>query len=127
MKLSGEAQAELVKFAVIGVAVIGVAWYLKRQVEGAADSALQWVDDLSLSDTFADNWQKAGDTVPFTPMWWSNRAVDAYHKLPSEVPKVVNPASDQNIVYQGVNAVVRKLPGASNDDTLGTWLYNITH
>lgn len=127
MKLSGEAQAELVKMAVIGVAVIGVAWYLKRQVEGAADSALEWVDDLSMADTFASNWEKAGEIVPFTPMWWSNRAVDAYRTLPSEVPIAVNPASDKNLVYEGVNAIVRRLPGATKEDTLGTWLYNVTH
>lgn len=125
MKLSGESQAELLKIALIGVAVVGVAWYLKRQVVGAAEDAIQWVDDLSLSETFASNWEKAGNTVPFTPMWWSNRAVDAYEALPAVLPKV-NPGSDQNLLYQGVNALGSKVTG-DESFTLGGWLYDVTH
>lgn len=47
----------------------------------------------------------------------------AYNAL----PEGAKPTSDKNVIYSGANAVVRTLPGASNDETLGTWLYNITH
>lgn len=44
------------------------------------------------------------------------------------VGEAVNPVSDQNIVYQGVSAVVDVVDdGQRNGATLGTWLYDITH
>ena len=43
------------------------------------------------------------------------------------VPDSVKPTNDNNVIYQGANAVVHQLPGADSSDTLGTWLYNITH
>jgi hypothetical protein len=125
MKLSGEAQAELIKVALIGVAVVGAVWYLKRQVTGAAQDAIQWVDDLDMSDTFVSNWEKAGEAVPFSVMWWSGKAVDAYHAAPAVLPKI-NPASDQNVVYQGANWLGSKVTGDEGFN-LGGWLYDVTH
>lgn len=101
--------------------VVGAGVYLVYK----ASSVAVKIQDYSASDTFAENWQQAGDTVPFTPMWWTNRVQDAYNALPAQVPAQVNPASDQNIIYQGVNSLVQKLPGASNDETLGTYLYGL--
>lgn len=43
------------------------------------------------------------------------------------IPQPIKPSSDKNIVYQGANKIVQALPGSSNDETLGTWLYSITH
>lgn len=43
------------------------------------------------------------------------------------LPDPIKPSSDRNIVYQAASLPVRMLPGSSSDETLGTWLYNITH
>lgn len=64
--------------------------------------------------------------------YWRGRPAPAPLIVPSilvnAAPKdFFNPASDQSLWYRGANAVVPQLPGATKDDTLGTWLYNITH
>lgn len=42
------------------------------------------------------------------------------------VAKDLNPASDQNLAYRGVNKVGEAITGESNW-TLGGWIYDITH
>ncbi len=42
------------------------------------------------------------------------------------VGQAVNPVSDKNIAYQGVNAAGAAVTGDS-EFSLGTWLYNVTH
>jgi len=42
------------------------------------------------------------------------------------VTETINPASDKNIVYGGVNAVVQAIPG-NESATLGTAIYDSTH
>lgn len=49
-------------------------------------------------------------------LWASREAIGA----------AVNPASDKNIVYQGVNGIGASVSG-DKDWSLGTWLYDITH
>jgi hypothetical protein len=39
--------------------------------------------------------------------------------------EVMNPASDQNLIYRGTSGVVSAVTG--RDETLGTWLYGLTH
>lgn len=41
------------------------------------------------------------------------------------IPDAVKPSSDQNIIYRSVNGVIQVLPGSSDDETLGTWIYGI--
>jgi hypothetical protein len=101
--------------------VVGAGVYLVWKAGNVSEA----IRGYSPGDTFAENWSQAGNVVPFTPMWWTNQIQDAYTALPSEVPAAVNPASDQNIIYQGVNSLVQKLPGASKDETLGTYLYGL--
>ena len=48
------------------------------------------------------------------------KVVDAVTEV---VTEDINPASDQNVIYRGANSLF--WPDGSN--TLGTWLYNITH
>lgn len=45
------------------------------------------------------------------------------------VGEAVNPVSDQNIFYRGVNAIVDVFDdGTKNEsNTLGTWLYDLLH
>ena len=38
------------------------------------------------------------------------------------IPDAIKPSSNQNVIYQGANAVVRTLPGTSSDETLGGFL-----
>ena len=47
-------------------------------------------------------------------------------KIIQNVPAALNPASDKNLAYTGVNAVGQTVSG---DDswTLGGWIYDITH
>jgi hypothetical protein len=42
------------------------------------------------------------------------------------VGQAVNPTSDQNLAYQGVNSVGRVLTG-DQSFSLGSWLYDLTH
>lgn len=64
----------------------------------------------------------------------SSTAVDAAQWV-RDSTKYINPASDQNVVYQGVNAAGNVLvsdpagPGKNADGswTLGGWLYDVTH
>lgn len=48
-----------------------------------------------------------------------------YRKLP-DVGNAVNPLNQENVFYEGVNAVGEKLSG-DQDFSLGAWLYDITH
>lgn len=58
--------------------------------------------------------QKAKAAVPSFPEW----DVDPTWQW-------VNPASDENLAYQGTNAVVSAATG--RDETLGGWFYDLTH
>lgn len=42
------------------------------------------------------------------------------------VAQAVNPVSDENIFYQGVNGIGSALTGSDSFD-LGGWIYDITH
>lgn len=42
------------------------------------------------------------------------------------VTEKLNPASDKNIVYDGVNAALQAVTGQKNQ-TLGGWIYDVTH
>lgn len=44
----------------------------------------------------------------------------------AEAAQAVNPASDKNIVYQGVNAVTQAATGKPGI-SFGSWLYDVTH
>lgn len=48
---------------------------------------------------------------------------DFYGQYSGEI-NTVNPASDQNFIYQGYNWWAQKLSGDQNA-TLGTWLYDL--
>jgi hypothetical protein len=58
--------------------------------------------------------------------WVANKVIDKTAAAAGAVGRAVNPASDQNLAYQGVNVVGAAVSGRSSW-TLGTWLYDITH
>lgn len=43
------------------------------------------------------------------------------------VGSAINPVSDKNLAYQGVNAVVNAIAGDGEDATLGTRIYDFFH
>jgi hypothetical protein len=59
-------------------------------------------------------------------MWTIKSSAGQAYDAVIENLDVVNPASDQNVIYQTVNSGVQAATG-SQDATLGTWLYDITH
>ena len=98
MKLAGAAQAEVIKMVAICAAVVAVAWYVKKQVSEAADSA--------------------GNAAA--------AVVDQATALAVGAAQAVNPTSDQNVAYKSVNAVGASITG-QKDFNLGSWLYDVTH
>lgn len=51
-------------------------------------------------------------------VWW---------RISRAIPKdALNPLSDKNLAYQGVNKVVQAVSG-DRDDSLGTWMYKLIH
>ncbi len=58
--------------------------------------------------------------------WLLNRGAKAATEAVGTAAEAVNPVNNDNIFYQGVNAVGEKLTGRENFD-LGTWIYDITH
>lgn len=58
------------------------------------------------------------DAVGGAGLWASDAA-----QWVADGTKYVNPASDQNLAYTGVNSVF----WPDNSQTLGTWLYDVTH
>lgn len=109
LKLNGSVSPNLLIAGVIAGAGVYVLW----KISGLANK-MPGGSDYVAESTFRENVDKA---PMFSPLWWMNNAYEA-------VP-YVNPASDQNLAYQGANKIVQALPGASNDETLGTWLYGI--
>ncbi|MES2483788.1 MAG: hypothetical protein V4609_17525 [Pseudomonadota bacterium] len=66
----------------------------------------------------------------------SDAAGQAYSAVAETVSTTLNPASDQNFVYTGVNALGHAVatedpagPGRNADGswTLGGWIYDVTH
>ncbi len=49
-------------------------------------------------------------------------AAGAINGAYNALPETVKPSSGKNVIYQGVNKVV---PG--KNQTLGTWIYDLTH
>lgn len=82
----------LVKLALMGIGV-GVAVWAVRRMQDAVSGA---VDSAWGSVDAAAQWVRDGT-------------------------KYINPASDQNLAYKGVNSVF--FP--EGDQTLGTWLYDV--
>lgn len=58
-------------------------------------------------------------------VYLGRRLGDAAGQAVGTVVDAINPASDQNLVYRAVNAGVQAATGTP--DTLGTWIYNVTH
>jgi hypothetical protein len=52
-------------------------------------------------------------------------AVGYVFRKTEQAAGAINPVSDQNIFYRGANAVLQVF--TETGDTLGTWLYNVTH
>lgn len=131
MKISGQTQAELVKAAMIGAAVIGGAWYLRRQVGSIADS----IGDAATAATSAGK-RGANAALDVVTMPGTNLIAQPPFIIPSILVSasqkaglnlnVFNPLSNENYVNQGVSWIGRKATG-TNTWTLGGWLYDITH
>jgi len=54
------------------------------------------------------------------------RAAAAAPAAAAAVGRAIDPTSDQNVFYRGAGAVVGVVTG-SQDETLGGWLYDLTH
>lgn len=54
----------------------------------------------------------------------AEKAADA---VAAVVKEDLNPASDRNLAYRGVNAVGGALTGQGDSFSLGSWLYELTH
>ncbi len=60
-------------------------------------------------------------------IWQIKKGAQAAAQITEEViTEDLNPVSDQNLAYRGVNGVGAALTG-DNEFTLGRWLYEITH
>ena len=92
MKIAPVSADLLIKLALAGV-VLGVGIWAVRRITGA------------VSDAAANAWGTAQDAAD----WVANQT--AY----------INPASDRNLVYTGVNGAI--WPDGSN--TVGTWLHEV--
>lgn len=86
----------------VALAVLGGVgfWYLNRRMSQAASDLGQGVRDV-----------------------W-NGATDAAGRAASAVGTAVNPTSDQNLAYRGVNAVGASWSGDPNF-SLGSWAYDV--
>lgn len=69
----------------------------------------------------------AGTGIVAYTVWKIKQGAD---KVGDAVGKVItedlNPVSDQNLAYRGVNAIGSAITGNS-DFSLGSWIYGITH
>lgn len=58
--------------------------------------------------------------------WQAGRAVDTVKEVSQDVGAAINPVSDENIFYQGVNALVQAFT-LDADTTLGVKAYEWIH
>lgn len=58
--------------------------------------------------------------------WFLSKKAAQLGKAVTDSAQYVNPASDKNIIYSGVNSVGSSVTGDSSF-SLGSWLYDITH
>lgn len=58
--------------------------------------------------------------------WFISKKAAQLGKSVSDSAQYLNPASDKNIIYGGVNDIGSAVTGDS-DFSLGSWLYDITH
>lgn len=61
--------------------------------------------------------QQVRASLPTLPSWDFD--------MPTPTWQWGNPASDQNLIYQGTSGIVSAVIG--RDETLGGWLYDLTH
>lgn len=103
----------IVKLAAVAGGVLLLGWMANRAagaVSGAWGSAATGLGNLAGAawDSTTRGLSAAGDFV-------GTQAATSF-----------NPASDQNLIYRGVNGVGSAVSGDSNF-TLGGWLYDVTH
>lgn len=58
--------------------------------------------------------------------WIVNKLLDKASDAATAAGNAVNPTSDQNLAYRGVNAVGSAISGDEHW-TLGGWIYDVTH
>jgi hypothetical protein len=58
--------------------------------------------------------------------WFLSKKLGEAASAVSDAAQYVNPASDKNIIYSGVNDVGSAISGDA-DFSLGSWFYDITH
>lgn len=93
----------------VGLAVLGgaVLWYLNQRVSEATGGLERGLSNL-------------GDGVRYA---WDGLG-DATGRAASAVGTAVNPTSDQNLAYRGVNAVGATVSGDPSF-SLGSWAYDV--
>ncbi|MBB1602550.1 hypothetical protein [Variovorax sp. UMC13] len=95
----------LIKLA-LGAALVGLVYVGVRRAAGSMQSAASgfW---LPINDGIAQAWDSAASGA-------------------RTVGTALNPTSDQNLAYRGVNAVGNALTG-DGDFSLGSWIYDRLH
>jgi hypothetical protein len=106
---------DLLIVAGIAVAILGAGWYAKRQAGQAIDSAAQWTSG-----------QIDAGVARVEEAWNPLAIISPVYALSPYVPAPVNPGSDQNVIYRGVNAAGSAATG-DGSFSLGGWLYDLTH
>lgn len=132
MKVAPVSADLLIKLALVAL-VVGGGVYLVRRASGAIGDALPdvggWID--AVSDSVSNATDSAVDTF-YEAENWSRNIHDEWREGIGlgvdygvrQVQTSFNPASDQNLIYRGVNAIGGAATG-SNDFSLGSWLYDV--
>jgi archaellum component FlaG (FlaF/FlaG flagellin family) len=125
--------------AVIALAGIGVAAYMAYRgskaisgvTQGISDSVSEAVNYVAeapgkIYDSAASGLNSAGDWINNTGESITQARDDAFYYVLDNTPNQINPNSDQNLIYTGVNAAGEAVTGQKGW-TLGGWLHDITH
>jgi len=125
-------QIKLNATGVIALAGVGVAALLVMRVWNGGKLVTESLNPASSNNVVNQAVESFGQSLTGDPYWTLGGAVfDWAHSDPYDPGRLtmldfVNPASEQNLVYQGVSGIGQAVSGRK-DWSLGTWLYDITH
>lgn len=131
MKVAPVSADLLIKLA-LGAAVIGVAVWAVRRTTTALGEAIPDLPDFGAWASSAGHAIGSAADSASSAFWaaedWTRdtfaNATERRDAVLSSIGTAVNPASDQNLAYRGVNALGSSLTGDSHF-TLGGWLYDL--
>lgn len=134
MKIAPPSADLLIKLALVAL-VVGGGVYLVRRASGAIGDALPdvggWID--SAVDAVGNATDSAVDTF-YEAENWSRNIHDEWREGIGlgvdygvrQVQTSLNPASTDNLIYRGVNAIGSKATGTA-DFSLGSWIYDLVN